>query len=190
MLSMWGDQAAAPLNIVHLGYGFGAVIANLIVKPYLGEEKSKTLSDYSTEIMKVKESNIKIPYTIASCCCLLITVIHLIFLIIESRNRRERIANDKIVYSSVVSEMKEVDKKKSSHYSPKSCGNGNFSYGLSMSIVLTLYIFFMSGNDQTFGKFFFSFLTNPKFDISKSGATWFMVIYWLSYSVSLKIFLS
>ena len=44
MLSMWGDHVAAPLNVVHLGYGFGAVFANLLVKPFLVEDKSNIFS--------------------------------------------------------------------------------------------------------------------------------------------------
>jgi hypothetical protein len=44
-------------------------------------------------------------------------------------------------------------------------------------------MFFLSGNDQTFGKFFFEYLKTPKFAISSQGATWGMIIYWLSYSV-------
>ncbi len=56
-------------------------------------------------------------------------------------------------------------------------------YSLLMSIILIFYMFFLSGNDQTFGKFFFEYLKTPKFAISSQGATWGMIIYWLSYSV-------
>ena len=38
MLEMWSDNVGAPLNVVHLGFGIGAVFANLLVKPFLGEE--------------------------------------------------------------------------------------------------------------------------------------------------------
>ena len=74
-------------------------------------------------------------------------------------------------------------KEKISEYSPRSCGNGYFNYGFSMSIIWIFYMFFLSGNDQTFGKFFFAFLKTPEFALSTSGATWVMVLYWLSYSV-------
>ena len=85
MLSMWGDQVAAPLNVVHLGYGFGAVFANLLVKPYLGDERKVTLPNNQTKIIAIENFNIKIPYTITSFLCLLVALIHLIYLIVEIR---------------------------------------------------------------------------------------------------------
>ena len=106
---------------------------------------------------------------------------------LKSEKRREKKEIDKIDYSAVstspASETKQNEINKISKFSPKSCGNGYFNYGLSMSIILTFYMFFLSGNDQTFGKFFFAFLKSPEFQISTSGATWVMVLYWLSYSV-------
>jgi hypothetical protein len=186
MLRMWGDNVAAPLNAVHLGYGFGAVFANLLVKPFLGEDKISNISsdNFTVSTLIVKEiPKIKIPYSITGFVCLLICVGHLIFSIREHQIRRESIKNLPINYSSVPTSIENQNNKKFSGYSPRSCGNGYFNYGLSMSIISIFYMFFLSGNDQTFGKFFFAFLKIPKFKISTQGATWGMVIYWLSYSV-------
>lgn len=63
MLTMWGANAAAPLNIVQLGYGLGAVIVNLLVRPFL------------------TKGNLFIPYTITAVCCVLVAVGHLFFYI-------------------------------------------------------------------------------------------------------------
>ncbi len=38
LLTMWGANAAAPLNIVQLGYGLGAIFVNLLVRPFLGNK--------------------------------------------------------------------------------------------------------------------------------------------------------
>ena len=35
---MWGANAAAPLNTAHLGYGIGAVLVNLLVRPFLTQK--------------------------------------------------------------------------------------------------------------------------------------------------------
>jgi hypothetical protein len=72
-----------------------------------------------------------------------------------------------------------------SQYSPATCGYGYFGYGLSLSIIFTIYIFFVGGTDQTFAKFYFSFLKFDKFGISTNGASWGVILYWLSFSVSL-----
>jgi fucose permease len=179
---MWGDDVATPLNLVHLGYGFGAVFANLLVKPFLGDSQTIEQSkDNQTIFIKNELTNIQIPYSITSFLCLIISIIHLIFSIREYRNRRESLDNRPINYSSVSNCNK--SKTKISEYSPRSWGNGSFNYGLLMSIIWIFYMFFLSGNDQTFGKFFFEYLKTPKFAISSQGATWGMIIYWLSYSV-------
>lgn len=186
MLRMWGDNVAAPLNVVHLGYGFGAVFANFLVKPFLGEDKKPIiLSDNSTKLIEKEISNIKIPYAITGFCCLLICIGHFIFLIYEQRKKRQIKENRSTDYSTVSTkgDNEKKEEKKYSEYSPKSCGNGYFTYGLIMSIIYIIFMFFVSGNDQTFGKFFFSFLTSSQFQISKQGATWGMILYWLSYSV-------
>jgi hypothetical protein len=188
MLTMWGDNVAAPLNVVHLGYGFGAVFANLLVKPFLGEDKKENISsDNSTILIEPSSSNILPPYLITAFTCLLISIGHLIFSIVEHRNRRQSIENRQVNYSSVstsvVNEKQEIEIKNFSQYSPRSCGNGYFNYGLSMSIIWIFYMFFLSGNDQTFGKFFFAFITSPQFGISTKDAASGMIIYWLSYSV-------
>jgi hypothetical protein len=162
MLRMWGDDVSSPLNVVHLGFGIGAVFANLLVKPFLGEDKnSYVLSDNSTIIIEKKVSNIQVPYSITAFICLLICVGHFIFLIHENRIERQSRKNDPINYSSVSTSIIKEKKVKYCEYSPQSCGNGYFNYGLLMSIIWIFYMFFLGGNDQTFGKFFFSFLKTP-----------------------------
>lgn len=76
-----------------------------------------------------------------------------------------------------------MKKTKSSSYSPRTCGRGHFKYGLIISIIFIIYIFFIGGNDQTFSKFFFAYLNFEKFQISTEAASWATILYWLSYSV-------
>jgi hypothetical protein len=76
-----------------------------------------------------------------------------------------------------------VGKKDSSPYSPSTCGRGFFQYGLIMSTIFICYTFFIGGNDQTFSKFFFSYLKFDKFKISTGAASSAIILYWLSYSV-------
>ncbi|CAF1106529.1 unnamed protein product [Rotaria sordida] len=35
ILTMWDDHASTPLNTVHLGYGIGAALANILVAQFL-----------------------------------------------------------------------------------------------------------------------------------------------------------
>ncbi len=79
-----------------------------------------------------------------------------------------------------------TDEVKYSQYSPATCGHGYFGYGLSLSILFVVYMFFMVGIDQTFAKFYFSYLKFDKFGISTNGASWAIILFWLSFSVSVS----
>ena len=79
-----------------------------------------------------------------------------------------------------------MNQEESSPYSPRTCGRGFFQYGLTLSIIYICYIFFIGGNDQTFSKFYFTFLKYDKFNISTSAASSGIILYWLSYSVCVK----
>ncbi len=80
------------------------------------------------------------------------------------------------------------DETKYSQYSPATYGHGYFGYGLSLSLVCILYIFFVAGTDQTFVKFYFSYLKFDKFGISTNDASWGIIFYWLAFSVSIFSF--
>lgn len=65
LFSMWGMNSAAPLNIVRLGYGIGAILMNLFVQPFL------------------PQSNLFVPYLITAILCFAIAIGYLIFYVRE-----------------------------------------------------------------------------------------------------------
>jgi fucose permease len=84
---MWGVHAAAPLNIVHFGFGVGAIFANLLVRPFITE---KTLLSSAINNERIS-ANIFIPYSITAFLCFLLAVGHLIFYVTELKKRRENV---------------------------------------------------------------------------------------------------
>ncbi|CAF3907492.1 unnamed protein product [Rotaria sp. Silwood1] len=198
LLTMWGANAAAPLNSAHLGYGIGAVIVNLLVRPFLSqtsssssnnlinnnEEINSTLSSVDSRLTK---SSIVIPYSITALLCLLTAGGHLFFYIKEQKSQRERLEIEQADYAAVstnqTTESHLRTKDNYSPYSPRTCGRGFFQYGLTLSIIFVCYTFFIGGNDQTFSKFFFTYLKSDKFNISTQTAISATILYWLSYSV-------
>jgi len=97
---MWGINAAAPLSMVFLGYGLGAIFVNLLVRPFLGNESppmknittfSYMNSSFSSPIVVPSNSNIQIPYFITAGLCFLIGIGHFIFFIFAMKNRRDRL---------------------------------------------------------------------------------------------------
>jgi fucose permease len=95
---MWDTRVAAPLNIVHLGYGFGAIFANLLVRPFLSNENlyvnvtvsSQFNSTLSTSISKPLNLDIRGPYLITAGLCFLTGVGHLIFFIQEQKKKQNK----------------------------------------------------------------------------------------------------
>ncbi|CAF4000005.1 unnamed protein product, partial [Rotaria sp. Silwood1] len=196
LLTMWGMNAAAPLNTVHLGYGIGAVFVNLLVRPFLTQ---KVLSNTVTDSERINStlssvnatktnSNIVIPYTITAVLCVLIAAGHIFFYIRELRSQRQKLPVQQIIDYTAVSINPEnvnrsVNEENSSPYSSHTYGRGFFRYNLTLSIIFICYMFFIGGNDQTFSKFFFTYLKFEKFNISTGAASWGIILYWLSYSI-------
>ncbi|UJR17184.1 hypothetical protein I4U23_004079 [Adineta vaga] len=182
---MWGVYAAAPLNAVHLGYGLGALLANLLIRPFITHTKSSSTSEWKIN------RDIIIPYSITAIMCFFIAVGHLLLYILEFRKRRQ-----KLEVKPDDESVAKTNSKKSSPYSPRTCGRGFFQYGLTLSTIFILYTFFLGGNYQTFSKFFFSFLKFDKFNLSNEAASWGMIIFWVSGSIGrlsfaiISIFLS
>lgn len=67
------------------------------------------------------------------------------------------------------------------------CGRGYFSYGLSLSMLFVTYMFFVVGTDQCFAKFYFSYLKFDRFGIPTDGASWGIILFWFSFSVSISV---
>ena len=96
---MWGDNAAAPLNSVHFGYGAGAVFVNLLVRPFITQKVLSIHVTYNEGINSTLSlinptkvnSNIIIPFSITAILCFLIAVRHIFFYVVELRYRRQKL---------------------------------------------------------------------------------------------------
>jgi hypothetical protein len=108
---MWGVNAAAPFSIVYLGYGFGAIFANLLVRPFLGSENPPLTynitgspylySSFPSSIAVPSNSNIKIPYSVTAVLCFLVGVQHLILFMCAEKNRRDKLKIQEVSMVSV-----------------------------------------------------------------------------------------
>ena len=202
MLSMWRDDVSAPLNAVHLGFGFGAVAANFLLIPYLVKRDSNpfpvtatmsmSMSTNSNEVKEVDLFNLVPPYRVGALICLFIGLGHLLIFVRQrsvNRRRREETVRESLDYQRVKKDEQSVGavlEEEYPPYSPRTFGRGSFIYGLLLSSLWWFYMFFLSGNDQTFGKFFFTYLKSEEFHLSSVQATKGMIVYWFSYSVRLS----
>lgn len=144
ILSMWNEKSSVPLNIVHFGYGIGAILINLIVRPFL-------------------IGNIVFPYAITGVLCILVSFGHLVLFVRSLKSQKL------IIFEESKLPIDSLDE--------------NIRYKLILSTIFVCSIFFISGNDQTFSKFFFTFLKLDEFHLSTGIASWGIIFYWSSYSV-------
>jgi fucose permease len=99
---MWDTRVAAPFNMLHFGYGFGAILANLIVRPFLGNKSSyvnatassELNATLSTSISTLLDADIRGPYLIAAGLCILIGSGHLAFFIKEKKTKRHKVKKE------------------------------------------------------------------------------------------------
>ncbi|CAF1050968.1 unnamed protein product [Rotaria sordida] len=117
---MWDDHASTPLNTVHLGYGIGAALADILVAQFLGEGQVELSNSNINSTMGTfsfsSSTNIKIPYSIAASLCLLITIGHMIFAICEHRTRRQILQVQQVNYIAVnTTSLDEVQPDYSEH---------------------------------------------------------------------------
>ena len=187
LMNMWSDHVSAPLNLVHLGYGFGAVLANLLIRRSVGESIVDT-NRLPTNQTRSSSENIETSYWLTSFFCLIVGVAHLTLairqIVLRRKEKRERRVIEPNVTLTVIL-ANDADKETPMRLVSRSssCGHGSMSYALSMSIVWIIYMFFLTGNDQTFSKFFFLFLKSSSLSLTRELATWGLIIYWFSYSV-------
>ncbi|CAF1195854.1 unnamed protein product [Adineta steineri] len=193
LLKMWTVNAAAPLNLVHLGYGVGAIFSNILVQPFITQENlSLNVTNHEGTNATNVNPNIVIPYSITAVLCFFVAIGHMLFYILVLRNRRQKSQEQQIDCAAVSTDPDNVNlsmkKENFSPYSPRTCGRGYFQYGLSLSIIFIIYTFFVGGCYQTFSKFFFSYLQFDKFNLSTEAASWALTLFWLSGSVGRLIF--
>jgi fucose permease len=89
---MWGVNAAAPLNAANVGYGIGALLVNLLVRPFVTKNIPSINATDNQEINTMKNnSNIFIPYTIVAGLCVLIAIGFVFFYIRELKSQRQKL---------------------------------------------------------------------------------------------------
>lgn len=112
LLTMWGANAAAPLNTAHLGYGIGAVLVNLLVRPFLTKKHSVDQSLVNTTLTsadgKEENSNIVIPYSITAILCGLLAAAHIFFYIKALKSERERLEVRQVIAENLKKKIREI----------------------------------------------------------------------------------
>ena len=169
VMDLWGDQAASPMHSLHFGFGFGALLAPQIARPFLGPEE-ETFPNASTESPANIEdlSRIEIPYTIAAILIFLFSLVILGFYIKGAPKGFPMRKNSKNILKMA---------------SPGSCTSGHVMFGVAMFVCLFIYFIQAVGGERAYGKFLFSFAYETGL-MDKDLASVLQSVFWLSFTTA------
>ncbi|KAK4474003.1 hypothetical protein MN116_002574 [Schistosoma mekongi] len=205
LASVWEEKAAGPFSLMHSGYGMGAALAPLLVKPFTISSNSSINNQSiisnrtnSTELVLV---NAVIPYSIITGIILLCALYFMFIICIDH-------STTSLKYNGIVS-MKSNVKITSSSSSSSSSASLNvmhkiyskcFSlklipykchhhYHINKSYLFLIYCIFITffsivGNERVFGKFMFTYALYSSIQLSLNDSYLINLIYWLCFCIA------
>ncbi|CAH8486081.1 unnamed protein product [Schistosoma intercalatum] len=204
LASVWEEKAAGPFSLMHSGYGMGAALAPLLVKPFTIPSTSAnnttdnnhslatniaTKQDNSTELVIV---NAVIPYSIVAGIVLFCVFYFLIIMCIDHSTDPEHNGimslrnnnNTKITSSS----WKQFFTKKHLFHSIKFiqsiiCQKCHTIKKIHLIIISCTFIAFFTivGNERVFGKFMFTYALYGPIQLTIKDSYIINLIYWLCF---------
>jgi hypothetical protein len=102
---MWGVNAAAPLNMVYLGFQIGVISRSILLDPFLTEKvssindsdnKGVDLISSSFHMMKY-DLNIVTLYSIIAVLSALIAIGHIFFYIREQQSQKQNLLTQQVI---------------------------------------------------------------------------------------------
>ena len=185
MMHLWGEDAASPMHSLHFGFGFGALLAPQIARPFLSPDDTSNDTDTYNWMPQVTDngasgplidtqagdsedlSRIEIPYSIVGTYILVFAIVVLVLYFMgPPKGFPIRVNNTK--FRDMIS--------------PGSCTNGHKLYGTALLICLFFYFIQAVGGDRVYGKFLFSFAIESEVGLSKDEATVLQSTFWLSFT--------
>ena len=170
-MHLWGKASAGPMNAVHFGFGLGAVLAPQLAIPFLSLDATDSSNGTASYIISKLntttpssqlESHLAYPYTIIALIGVIFTIMMIIFYIVGPPNG---FPIRKPVKSKMI-------------FSPASCANGRFFYGLVLFIFLFLYCIQAVGGERAYGKFLFTFAIDSELRFTKRNAAILNSLFW------------
>ena len=172
-LDLWKESNTAVIQLIHMGYGTGALLTPLICAPFLATVEFA--SDNSVKV--IKESRVQIPFFMIAVFTLVLS-----FPFFFWHCSRQSENGSKSEYDQPL-----IDKKKSKQrpflemINPATYANGNLVFGLLMIFLLSVYYFNLIGCEKVFASFVRTFSVDAlKFD--KIQASYLNTVFWASFT--------
>ncbi|CAH8429847.1 unnamed protein product [Schistosoma rodhaini] len=210
LASVWEEKAAGPFSLMHSGYGMGAALAPLLVKPFTIPSPSNNNDTLVTNITTNQQNNTTelvlvnamIPYSIVAGIVLLCAFYFFIITCIDhSTNSKSNGImllkgdnNTKITSSTSLSTNQIFSKKSSKKL--------NFNYfkliqtilyeklkklkKINLIIISCTFITFFTivGNERVYGKFMFTYALYGPLKLTLNDSYIINLIYWLCFCLA------
>lgn len=181
VMHLWGEDASSPMNSLHFGFGFGALIAPQIARPFLSPDaldddddplttlphETTTTWGNMTAAPSEDESRIEIPYIIAACGITLFAFVLLAFYF-KGPPEGFKLHEPKTKFREMIS--------------PGSCADGHVCFGVQILCALFFYYIQAVGGERAYGKFLFSFAVDSDIKMKKSVASNLQTAFWASFT--------
>ena len=177
MLSLWGDKAASPMQSLHFGFAFGAIIAPQIARPFLSPDKvdmynstSNPNSSFAQHVNGTSfsdQSQIEYAFLIPAIYTFLIAFVVLGFYVKK--------APKGFVYYRTKTRLN------LQMLSPGSCADGNHVFGFAMLFLLFLLCVQFAGGERVYSKFLLTFAVESDLKFTKEEATALNSAFWAGF---------
>ena len=183
VMHMWGEKAAAPMHSLHFGFGFGAIIAPQVAKPFLKPRNLNQSSSFSltsddevvlginTSFSTPEEQKSRTEYAfiaagIVTFCC------SLLWLGIYIKGPPKQFPR-----------RKGSTKFSKKMFSPATCARGDFLYGTLILAVLFFFFIQCTGGQRAYGRFLLTFLIESDLKFKTDAAANLNSLFWASFTV-------
>ncbi|XP_045196704.2 sodium-dependent glucose transporter 1-like [Mercenaria mercenaria] len=178
VITLWPEKTAVSLQLLHVGYGIGALMVPLAVNPFLAIvelPKQKDLHKKTEYFRIIKGTHVQYAYVAIGIGTILLSLTFYRF-----HFQRYFCKGYKRVKTSTEALTRKLTFKEM--INPATYANGQFCYGVYTLFMLFMYYFSMVGGLEMFGQFVRSFSVEV-FKFTKTEASYLNMTFWLGITI-------
>ncbi|XP_052811849.1 sodium-dependent glucose transporter 1-like [Mya arenaria] len=170
-LSMWKEKSSIILQLLHMGFGVGALLGPLMCTPFLA-----VMEQNGTQPVRVvTKSRVHVAFLLIGIITLLVAVPFYSFQFTNhnhSKNKNDSKTEPMIRVTSTSKTWKD-------HINPASYADGNFTFGACVFLFISFYFFVLVGGEKTYVSFVRT-ISVDVFKLGKNEASYLNSVFWMS----------
>ncbi|KAH3729322.1 sodium-dependent glucose transporter 1B-like isoform X1 [Dreissena polymorpha] len=192
LIELWRDESASPMHAMHMGFGIGALLAPIIINPFLAVLEYGSVNASSNDVtlpggrdfIVIKESRVNLAFvTIGLCSATLALPVFLYPFVKCFRRYKNKYNNmDEPEESTVALAQNGIVKRLLVILNPATYANGNFKLGLTVFVFIIVLYINLVGGEQLFGNFVRTFSVD-ELRFARNEASYLDTVYWGSFTI-------